>query len=169
MAGAGGTMLGAELEGLSSLSTQLAQTSVGIGESRQSAQAVADQVVGELETTFSIAMSRITQTTQDLKATVDASRSQIDVTVWTGANAERFNAAGQEFSDSMLRVAAATDEAYEGFRTAMEGVRAHIVEHQISLGQNLAAAEDATTSMAGAVDSQHAVLDSAMNSGIGLA
>lgn len=162
-------MLGADLDSLAALGSQLDRTTGEIGDVSGDAQRVAQTVVDEMTVTFETAKSQIEAAMDALDSTISALAGQTDTTQWTGANGDTFRDATARFQESCAQIRMETTNASNDFYANAETLKETLLAFQAALATNLANAADSSQSMSGAVAAQSQALDATMNTGLSLA
>jgi hypothetical protein len=159
-------LLGAQLDDLAALATQLDHTTAAIGSCRGDAVTSTSAVVESVRASAADALARVRAATESLRVSVTDAGSRTTAAAWTGANAERFRGAYAEFDASMARAEASTTATFEEFRVAIDRMAASLDDYGRELVAALQRAEMSTSSMGAAVRAQHANLDAVMNTGL---
>ena len=162
------SMLGADLGSLDALAARLRVTTDRLGGVSGDAQTIADQVTMQMIEAFDHAVSRVTAAMDEMTVAVAEAVAEAHGSVWTGHNKAVFADAASQFDTTVVRMGAATNQAWTDFRAHAEQTSAMVLEFQAGLVAELGASQDATTAMAAAVDAQSASLDATMNSGMAL-
>ena len=162
------SMLGADLGSLDSLAARLRVTTDRLGGVSGDAQTIADQVTTQMIDAFDQAVSRVTSAMDEMTVAVAEAVAEAHGSIWTGHNKAVFSDAASQFDASVIRMSASTTQAWAEFRAHAERTSAMVLEFQSGLIAELGASQEATTSMAAAVDAQSASLDATMNSGMAL-
>jgi hypothetical protein len=162
------TMLGAQLDDLDALGQRLRTTAGEIGDVRSAASATAGRVVGEVRAAAEGARRDIGQAMAALRSAVSASATAADATAWSGANHDRFLDAHRDFDGAMASAEEATTSAFTEFGAAIDRMAAGLEEYATRLATSLDQANEASASMAAAVEQQRMNLDQVMNQGLGL-
>ncbi len=162
------TMLGAQLDDLDALGQRLRTTAGEIGDVRSAASATAGRVVGEVRAAAEGARRDIGQAMAALRSAVSASATAADATAWSGANPDRFLDAHRDFDGAMASAEEATTSAFTEFGAAIDRMAAGLEEYATRLATSLDQANEASASMAAAVEQQRMNLDQVMNQGLGL-
>ena len=160
------TMLGAQLEDLSSLATQLASTTNSIGDCRASSTSSTDNVVQTVRSAAATVLGQINAQMDALRSAVAAANSSTNAAEWTGANAARFRSAYGEFDAAMRAAETTTKDTYADFNRAIDQMAASLSSFVAQLSTSLNGAQSSTQSMRGAVEAQRANLDMVMNTGL---
>jgi len=164
-----GGMLGADLDSMAALGSQLDTTTGEIGDVSGDAQRIATTVVDEMRQTFDTAVTQINTAMEQLNASVQRMVTQTDTTDWTGVNRDTFVDASAQFDQSTRQVAEETDAAYKDFDSHSKALGESLEQFQSTLTTNLTNASDSTQSMSTAVAAQAQALDTTMNTGLSLA
>ncbi len=162
------SMLGAQLDDLSSLSTKLQATSSDVGSIKEQAVSLTANVVGNVVEAAKQALGDMTTQMELLSQSVASSANQAEATQWTGANADRFRQGAVEFQASMTQAGGTTGEAFQAFLQSASAMTDSLEQYVTQLATALSAAQDSATQMSSAVESQRANLDQVMNIGISL-
>lgn len=157
--------LGATLEDLEALSTQLATTTGDIGEVREHTRAAITSVVDQLRASGQQAVQTARTQMESLRATVEAARSRADGADWTGHNAEVFRSSYHDFSTAIGRAQQATTEYFDEFNALLDRLGGDTEAYVGELASSLTNAQASTESMGNAVDGQRQNLDQVMNTG----
>lgn len=160
------TMLGAQLDDLTNLSSRLRTTAGDVSSSREQSIATTTQVISEVSDAARRALDQITSHMQALDGSVGAAVAQAEATQWTGANADRFRGGAAEFRGAMQAGQTATTEAFGAFQTSVASMTETLDQFVAQFSSALTGAEASTNEMATAVEAQHANLDQAMNIGL---
>ena len=158
--------LGATLEDLQALATQLRTTSGDIGEVSTSTQTQIKAIVEQLRSSGSQAVTTARNQMQALRTSVSAAQSRADGADWTGHNAEVFRHAYQDFNQSMTKAEEATTSYFEEFNTLLDKLGGDTEHYLGEFTTSMGHAQTSTDSMATAVDAQHQNLDQVMNTGM---
>ncbi len=161
------TMLGAQLDDLSALSTRLHGTSVDVGTARQESVATTTNVVGAVGDAARTALDQISNQMAALDQSVRASVAQAESTQWTGANADRFRGAANEFNGAMQAAQGSVTEAFGSFQASVTTMSETLNDFVTQFSAALSQAEASASEMGSAVEAQRSNLDQAMNIGIG--
>ena len=162
------TMLGAQLDDLSTLSTKLQTTSGDVGSIKEQAVSLTSTVVGNVIEAAKQALGDITTQMDLLSQSVASSSTQAAATQWTGANADRFRQGATDFQSSMTQAGATTGEAFEAFLQSASTMTDSLEHYVTQLASALTTAQESAAQMSGAVESQRANLDQVMNIGISI-
>lgn len=157
--------LGATLEDLEALSTQLATTTGDIGEVRDGTRAAITAVVERLRAAGQEAVQTARSQMEALRASVDTAQSRADGADWTGHNAEVFRSAYHDFSGAIARGQQATTDYFDEFNSLLDRLGADTETYVGELATSLSNAQTSTESMGRAVDGQRQNLDQVMNTG----
>jgi uncharacterized protein YukE len=103
---------------------------------------------------------------QHLRSSVDAAHNQLGNTIWTGANANTFQAGYGDFNSAMASFEVAVGDTYAQFDAQMRSMAETISTFQAQVNNSMQQAHASTDSMQQAVTQQQANLESAMNTGI---
>jgi len=160
------SMLGAQLEDLTSLAAQLNRTGGSITECQSSATGTTNEVVGAVRQAAEAALAAITNHMESLRAAVAAANAASGSAEWTGANAERFRSAYADFDASMVRAETSTKETFSQFQKAIGDMAQSLDGYAQELSRSLTSARASTDSMARAVEAQRTNLDTVMNTGL---
>jgi uncharacterized protein YukE len=160
------TMLGAQLDDLSDLSSTLSVTAGDVTTAQSSAATTTAAVVSEVRASSSAALSAIRAHLETLIASVQTAGARVESTTWTGANRDRFAAAYVDFQQAMQTARATTEATFAEFQTAIDAMAASLEDHDRQFTAAMTTAEGSVRSMGAAVESQRATLDAAMNTGL---
>jgi uncharacterized protein YukE len=158
--------LGATLEDLQALASQLRATTGDIGEVSTSTQTQIKAIVEQLRSSGSQAVTTARNQMQALRTSVNAAQSRADGADWTGHNAEVFRHAYQDFNQSMTKAEEATTSYFEEFNTLLDKLGGDTEHYLGEFTTSMGNAQTSTDSMATAVDAQHQNLDQVMNTGM---
>jgi biotin operon repressor len=157
--------LGATLEDLESLSTQLTTTTGDIGDVRDQTRTAITEVIDRLRQAGLEAVNTARQQMQALRTTVETAQSRADGADWTGHNAEVFRSAYQEFNSAIGQAETATTGYFDEFNSLLDRLGVDTEDYVGQLGTSLTNAQSSTESMSHAVDAQRQNLDQVMNTG----
>jgi hypothetical protein len=160
------SMLGAQLDDLSQLSTRLVTTAGDIDGTNTRCTSATTQVVDSLKTSATTALRAVEAEMQALRSTVDAAQSSTDGAMWTGGNSDRFRSAYTEFNGAMAQAESTTRETFGEFNQYIEQMTAQLEEYVSTFSAALVRANEATNSMSQAVNAQQDALDQVMNAGL---
>lgn len=160
------SMLGAQLEDLTSLAAQLNRTGGSITECQSSSTGTTNNVVSTVRQAADAALSAITNQMDGLRAAVAAANAASGSAEWTGANSERFRSAYADFDSSMVRAETSTKDTFQQFQRAIGEMSQSLDSYAQELAKALTSARNSTDSMARAVEAQRANLDAVMNTGL---
>lgn len=161
------SLLGAQLEDLTSLSTQLTTTEGSIGTVQTSTTSETTTVVEGVRTAASTALAQITTLMGELRTAVEAASTNADGANWTGANRETFIGAYGDFNTAMSTAEVATSDTFANFDTSINTMSSELEEFQSTFSLALTDAQSSVSSMATAVNAQRDNLDQVMNTGMG--
>lgn len=160
------SMLGAQLDDLSSLSNRLQTTSGDVGSVQQQAVSLTSRVVSNVTEAAQTALNEIT-TQMDLMAqSVTAASSQADATQWTGANADRFRQAAMDFQGAITQAGSTTNDTFAQFLSTASSLSAMLETYVSQLSTSLSNAQESANQMSSAVEGQRSNLDQVMNQGL---
>jgi hypothetical protein len=162
-------MLGAQLDDLDALAGQLDRTAAAITDCQSRSTTDTNQVVDSVRTATTTALQRITAQMDTLRESVRAAGHSAGAAQWTGANAERFRSAYQQFDTSMQQAEATTKETFADFHRAIDRMAAALADYAGQLAGALTNAQSSTHAMSSAVQAQRTNLDSVMNTGLSVA
>lgn len=162
------TMLGAQLDELSTLSTRLQTTATDVGTVKDQAITLTSTVVGNIVEAAKTALSEINTQMDLMSQTVAASTTHASATQWTGANADRFRQGATEFQTAMGQASTMTNEAFQSFVQTASTMTESLESYVTQLSGSLTSAQESAAQMSGAVEGQRANLDQVMNLGIAL-
>jgi uncharacterized protein YukE len=160
------TILGAELDDLVALSSELARTTSALGQTQSGSAASTNDVVQSVKSAAAAAEGQITTQMDSLRGAVGRANASASTAVWTGRNAERFRAAYQDFDASMQKAETATRETFNDFRRAIDEMARTLADYTQTFSTALSNAQSSTQSMQAAVDAQRQNLDQVMNTGL---
>lgn len=158
-------MLGATLEDLEALATQLATTTGDIGEVRDHTRTAITAVVDQLRASGQQAVHTARTQMESLRASVEAARARADSADWTGHNADVFRSSYQDFSAAIGRGDQATTAYFDEFNALLDRLGGDTESYVGELATALTNAQASTESMGRAVDGQRENLDQVMNTG----
>lgn len=159
-------LLGAQLDDLAGLAHRLSTTSADVGTARESSVSTSTNVITAVADAAQQALTAITTQMEQLEASVAGAVAQAEGTQWTGANADRFRGAAQEFHGAMSAGQRATTEAFQSFQASVGAMNDTLGTYVQQFGTALTSAQDSATQMSAAVESQRANLDQVMNAGL---
>lgn len=160
------TLLGAQLDDLAGLAQRLSATSTDVGAARDRSVGTSTDVITTVADAAQRALTAIEAHMEQLEASVSAAITQAESTQWTGANADRFRGAAQDFHGAMSAGQRATTEAFQSFHTSVGAMSDTLATYVQQFGTALTSAQDSASQMAAAVESQRANLDQVMNAGL---
>lgn len=160
------SMLGAQLEDLTSLAGQLNRTGGAITECQTSSTGTTNDVVTTVRQAADAALSAITAQMESLRSAVAAANAASGSAEWTGANAERFRTAYGDFDASMVKAETSTKDTFQQFQKAISDMAQSLDGYSQELAKALTSARSSTDSMARAVEAQRTNLDTVMNTGL---
>lgn len=156
-------MLGAQLEDLNALASQLETSTGRLGEVNDSCQKIQTSICGDMEAAFSAAVGRVESTMADMRSVVTEGQASLDSTVWTGGNRQQFDAASGDFASSMSALEGSISDTWTTFNDQVHHMSGLLAQFQVELSTHLGHAQESTANMSKAVIMQHDNLDSAMN------
>lgn len=159
-------MLGADLESMAALGSQLDLTTGEIGDVSLDAQRIANTVVEDLTQTFARAIAEVTTAMNAFDSSIQTLVAQTDTTEWTGANRDTFVNAAAQCHTSCGQIREQTQVGWEDFDAHKNALSENLEAFQVALTANLASAEESTQSMSSAVAAQSQALDVTMNTGL---
>jgi Zn-dependent alcohol dehydrogenase len=157
--------LGATLEDLEALSTQLVTTTGDIGDVRDETRTAITEVVERLRQAGQAAVQTARQQMAALRTTVDSAQTRADGADWTGHNAEVFRSAYHDFSGAIGQAEQSTTDYFDEFNALLDRLGADTETYVGELGSSLTNAQTSTESMGHAVGAQRENLDQVMNTG----
>jgi uncharacterized protein YukE len=160
------SMLGAQLEDLSGLSTQLTSTSSEITAVDAAATSSTTQVVDGVRQASNAAKLAIDAHMQTLRETIMNANSRLTATQWTGQNQMTFTSAYEQFNSAMVTAENAAKDTFASFERSITTMSTELEEFVTRFNASMADASASTTSMASAVDAQRDNLDQVMNTGM---
>ncbi len=160
------TMLGAQLDDLEALASQLRTTAATIGDTNTDARSQTTAVVTACRDAAAQSFRAITGALDLLNSSVLRSSEHARTATWTGANQQRFLDASHEFGAALGEVDSATRATFEQFQSNINAMADALESFQATLHTSLLRAHDSTEAMASAVDAQRTTLDMAMNQGL---
>jgi ABC-type transporter Mla subunit MlaD len=160
------SILGASLEDLEQLSSQLHTTGSSIERVAGDTSAAVNGVVAQLRDAGSRAVASAGEHMEALRAAVDQAQARADGASWIGRNAEVFRDAHRDFGAAMARADEATRAYFDELRRVLEQLGADTEQYLGELTASLRNAHASTESMARAVDAQRDNLDQVMNTGM---
>jgi hypothetical protein len=159
-------MLGAQLDDLDALANQLDRTGTAIADCQSRSTSDTNQVVDSVRTAAATALQRITAQMDIMRESLRAASGSSHAAHWTGANAERFRSAYQQFDASMQQAEVTTRGTFADFQRAIDQMAASLADYAQQLASALANAQQSTLTMSSAVHAQRANLDAVMNTGL---
>jgi len=159
-------MLGASVDQLDALTSRLGTTAADIGTSSADTHTISNQVIDECQVAFRTAVSSITSSMEQMRASVEGAQAQLEASDWTGANRAFFDGAYGEFTTAMFALETTVNGAYSDFDAQMHALGGVMTDFQTQLAANLTDAQTSTTSMQQAVESQKSNLMTVMNTGM---
>lgn len=160
------SMLGAETGQLETLAAQLRTTAGEIDVVRAQTETTSTTVVAEMQSAFGQAISGISNSMENLRATVQAAQGQLADTTWTGVNATNFHDGYANFNAAMTNFEGAVRTAFDQFNAQMTMVGETVSDFQAQVSLSLVEAKDSSEAMGQAVDLQLQSLEQAMNQGL---
>ena len=160
------TMLGAQLDDLQALSSQLTTMGDDVAASRDDALATTTNVIAEVSQATTTALQQISAHMERLEASVRGAMARADATQWTGANADRFRQGASDFQSSLIVGQTATQEAFTSFQQSTSLMGDTLSEFVAGFSTALTQASSSANDMSSAVEAQRANLDSVMNLGL---
>ncbi len=160
------SMIGATLEDLDGLSTQLGTTTADINTVSSGSVSSTTQVVDQVRSAAQTALQQITSHMDQLRRTVVASRQRADGANWTGANRGVFVDAYGRFDTAMGQAETATKETFTDFDQLITKMSDELRDYVEKFRSAMSEAGESTTSMRDAVAKQRQHLDEVMNTGL---
>lgn len=157
------TMLGASLEDLQHLSTQLSLVGTDLMESGQATVSANDNLRAEMETSFAAALQAVNARLEQLLGTVGACRATADGTNWTGTNRAAFDAAHEQFQGNINTAQGNIAETWNNFQALLNTLSTQLGESCEAIQLSLNSGAECAESMSSSVEQQRSSLDMVMN------
>ena len=160
------SILGASLEDLDQLSSQLRTTATSIDTVGTDTNRSAQAAVAQLRDAGTGAVTATDSHMTALRSAVERAQAQADSASWIGQNAEVFRGAYHDFNGAMARAEDATKTYFADLQRVLEQLGVDTEQYIGELSAALGHAQESTASMAQAVDGQRDNLDQVMNTGL---
>ena len=159
-------MIGAQLDDLSALTTQLQTMGADVASTRDGSVATTTQVITDVAQATATALHQISAHMDQLQTSVQTAVARADATQWTGANADRFRQGAADFQASVITAQATTRDAFASFHASTSLMSETLQDFVTAVSAALTDASTSATDMATAVEAQRANLDQVMNTGL---
>lgn len=160
------TMLGAQLDDLQTLSSQLTVMGSDVAACRDDSVSTTSQMIADVTHATALALQQINAHMARLDGSVQAAVGHAEAAQWTGANADRFRQGAADFHAAMGTGQAATREAFASFQQSAAAMTETLQEFVAGFSTALTEASSSASDMSAAVEAQRANLDSVMNLGL---
>jgi len=162
------TMLGAQLDDLHALSSQLTTMGADVAAGRDDALTTTTTMITDVSEATAAALQQITVHMERLEVSVRSAVARAEATQWTGANADRFRQGANDFQSSLLTGQTTAREAFTSFQQSASLMSETLQEFVAGFSVALTHAATAANDMSAAVEAQRANLDGVMNLGLSI-